>query len=295
MFIYWNKESVQRSAVSFQRQQAIRYSLKFNEMRHKLNETGQKINLRIEGETIDDLLWGQLKILQKKRGYRFSIDSLLLTHFVQLKGDDSVIDLGTGSGVILLVLSHRFHCGKMVGVEIQDELADMARRSVKMNNLESRIEIVSGDIGEVESLFVPQSFSAVVFNPPYRRLNSGRINPDPEKAVARHEIKGTIRDFLLSAKYLVKEAGSVYLIYPAVRMVELLFRMRTCGIEPKRLRMVYSSCFSEGEFLLVEGKKGGGEELKVLPPLFIYQENDGYTEEMETIFKEISASPSFSS
>lgn len=260
-----------------------------------VQQKGIDINLRREGETIDDLLGGQLKILQKKKGYRFSIDSLLLTHFVQLKEDDSVIDLGTGSGVILLILSHRFQCGKMIGVEIQNELADMARRSVKMNNLENRIEIVSGDIGEVESLFVPQSFNAVVFNPPYRRLNSGKINPDLEKAVARHEIKGTLRDFLLSAKYLAKEAGSVYLIYPAVRMVELLFQMRTCGIEPKRLRMVYSNCFSEGEFLLVEGKKGGGEELKVLQPLFIYHENGGYTEEMEAVFKEISTSPSFSS
>lgn len=260
-----------------------------------VQQKGIDIKLRREEETIDDLLGGRLKILQKKRGYRFSIDSLLLTYFVQLKEDDSVIDLGTGGGVILLVLSHRFQCGKMVGVEIQNELADMARRSVKMNNLESRIEIVSGDIGEVESLFVPQSFNAVVFNPPYRSLNSGRINPDPEKAVARHEIKGTLRDFLLSAKYLAKEAGSVYIIYPAVRMVELLFRMRTCGIEPKRLRMVYSSCFSEGEFLLVEGKKGGGEELKVLPPLFIYQENGGHTEEMEAVFREISTFHSFSS
>jgi len=272
LFIYWNNMAV-----------------------NTVQQKEVDINLRREGETIDDLLGGQLKILQKKSGYRFSVDSLLLTHFVQLKRDDSVIDLGAGGGVILLILSHRFHCGEMVGVEIQHELADMARRSVKMNNLESKIEIVSGDIGEVESLFAPQSFNTVIFNPPYRRLNSGRINPDLEKAVARHEIKGTLRDFLLSAKHLVKEAGSVYLVYPTVRMVELLFQMRTCGIEPKRLRMVYSSRFSEGEFLLVEGKKGGGEELKVLPPLFVYQEDGGYTEEMETVFKEISTSPSFSS
>lgn len=245
-------------------------------------------DLRREGETIDDLLGGQLKILQKKRGYRFSIDSLLLTHFVQMKKGDSVIDLGTGGGVILLILSQRFKCGKMIGVEVQEELVDMARRSVKINNLERKIEILLGDISEFKILFNPQSFDVVIFNPPYRRLDSGRINPDPEKAVARHEIKGTLRDFLLSAKYIVKEEGRVYLIYPAIRMVELLFQMRTCGIEPKRLRMVFSSHFSEGGFLLVEGKKGGGEELKVLPPLFIYEEDGGYTEEMETIFKGLS-------
>lgn len=260
-----------------------------------LEDMVRQNNLRREGETIDDLLGGRLRILQKERGYRFSIDSLLLAHFVRLKTGGSVVDLGTGSGVILLILSHRFKCGKMVGIEIQKELADMVRRSIKMNGLEDEIEVLPADIREVKSLFDPQSFDVVLFNPPYRRLNSGRINPDEEKAVARHEIKGSVGDFLLSARYIVKESGYVYVIYPAVRMAELLFRMRDCGIEPKRLRMVHSSRSSDGEFLLVEGKKGGGEELKVLPPLFIYEGDGGYTEEMESIFRELSDSPSFSS
>jgi tRNA1Val (adenine37-N6)-methyltransferase len=264
-------------------------------MHHKLNEPERKIELRREGETIDDLLGGRLKVLQKERGYRFSIDSLLLAHFVRLKRGDSVIDLGTGSAIILLILSHRFKCERMVGIEIQEELADMARRNIKMNNLESEIEVLSGDVGEIETFLNPQLFDVVIFNPPYRKLNSGRINPDREKAVARHEIKGTLYDFLLSAKYIVKESGYVYIIYPSVRMAELLFRMRTCDMEPKRLRIVYGSSASEGQFVLVEGKKGGGEELKVLPPLFIYEEDGGYTEEMESIFGEISDSPSFSS
>ena len=245
------------------------------------------------GETIDDLLGGRLKILQKERGYRFSIDSLLLAHFVQMKTGGSVIDLGTGSGVILLILSHRFKCGRMVGVEVQEELVDMAGRSIKMNGLEDEIELFLGDVREINALFAPQSFDVVIFNPPYRRLSSGRINPDQEKAVARHEIKGTVDNFLLSARYIVKETGCLYLIYPAVRMAELLFRMRENDIEPKRLRMVHSRHISEGEFVLVEGKKGGGEELKVLPPLFIYEEDGGYTEEMESVFRELSNPPSF--
>ncbi len=260
-----------------------------------LEDMVRQDNLRREGETIDALLGGRLKILQKERGYRFSVDSLLLAHFVQLTTGGSVIDLGTGSGVILLILSHRFKCGRMVGVEIQEELVDMAGRSVKMNGLEDKVEVLLGDVREIKSLFAPQSFDVVIFNPPYRRLSSGRINPDQEKAVARHEIKGTMGDFLLSARYIVKETGCVYIIYPAVRLTELLFRMRENDIEPKRLRMVHSSRSSEGEFIQVQGKRGGGEELKVLPPLFIYEEKGGYTEEMESIFRELSDSLSFSS
>ena len=252
------------------------------------------ISLRREGETIDDLPGGRLKILQKEGGYRFSIDSLLLTHLVQMKTGDSVIDLGTGGGVILLILSHRFRCGKMVGVEIQEGLVDMARRSMRMNGLDDKIEVFRGDIKEIKTFFNPQSFDVVIFNPPYRKLNSGRINPDREKAIARHEIKGTVGDFLLSARYIVKESGYVYIIYPATRMVGLLSQMKACNIEPKKLRIVYGTCSSKGQFVLVEGKKKGGEELKVLPPLFVYEEDGGYTEEMESVFKELSGSPSSS-
>ena len=251
------------------------------------------IVLRREGETIDDILGGRLRILQKKRGCRFSIDSLLLAHFVRVKRGDSVADLGTGVGIILLVLSHRFRCGRMVGVEIQEELADMARRSIKMNGLEKGIEVLSGDIRQIKTFLDPQAFDVVIFNPPYRKLNSGRINPDREKAVARHEIKGTLGDFLSAARHIVKESGCVYIIYPATRMAELFFRMRDCDIEPRRLRMVHSGRSSRAEFLLMEGKRGGGEELKVSEPLFIYEENGRYTGEMENVFRELSNPPSF--
>lgn len=251
------------------------------------------IALRREGETIDDILGRRLRILQKERGYRFSIDSLLLAHFVQVKKGDSVADLGTGGGIILLLLSHRSICERMAGVEIQEELADMARRSIKINGLEKGIEVLSGDIRQIKTFLEPQAFDVVIFNPPYRKLNSGRINPDQEKAVARHEIKGTLGDFLLAAKHIVKESGCVYIIYPATRMAELFFRMRDCDIEPRRLRMVHSGRSSRAEFVLMEGKRGGGEELKVSEPLFIYEENGRYTGETENIFRELSTPPSF--
>ena len=240
-----------------------------------------------EGETVDGILGGELKIIQKEKGYRFSLDALLLTHFVCLKEGEHVLDMGAGSGIISLILSKRWKCGKVVGVEIQEELVDMARRSVEINNLCDKVEIRQGDIRKIETLFASQSFDAVIFNPPYRRRGSGRINPHYQKAVARHEIKGTLEDFLRAAGYALRESGRVYTIYPATRMVELLFQMRRARVEPKRLRLVHSNRFSRGEFILVEGIKEAGEELEVLPPLVIYEENGLYAEVMSCILKDL--------
>ncbi|MDI6777457.1 MAG: tRNA1(Val) (adenine(37)-N6)-methyltransferase [Syntrophales bacterium] len=248
----------------------------------------------LKGETVDGILGGQLKIIQKEKGYRFSLDALLLAHFVCLKEREHVLDMGAGSGIISLILARqwgRWEYGKIVGVEIQEELVDMARRSVGMNNLEDKVSIRQGDIREIETFFASQSFDVVIFNPPYRGLNSGRINPDYQKAVARHEIKGSLNDFLRAAGYVLKESGRVYTIYPAIRMVELLFQMRTNRLEPKKLRLVHANCFSKGEFILVEGIKGAGEELEILPPLVIYEENGRYSEAMSCLFKDVSAFP----
>lgn len=247
--------------------------------------------LRQAEETVDGILADRLRIIQRKRGYRFSLDALLLAHFADLRSGDDLIDLGTGSGIIALILAHRFDCGRVLGIELQEDLVAMAKRNVMLNGLAGRIEIRRGDVRCAEALCGPQSFSAAVFNPPYRRLRSGRTNPDTEKAVARHEIAGTIRDFLAAARYALRPEGRACAIYPAVRMVELIARMRECRLEPKRLRLVHSRSDGRAEFVLVEGVKGGREGLAVAPPLFIYQEAGGYTPEVETIFSELSAFP----
>jgi tRNA1Val (adenine37-N6)-methyltransferase len=242
-------------------------------------------------ETVDGILAGRLRIIQRKRGYRFSLDALLIAHFTDLRNGDDLIDLGTGSGIIALILAQRFRCGRVLGIEIQDELVEIAKRNVVLNGLDGRIEIRRGDVRCPETLCGPQSFSAVVFNPPYRRLRSGRTNSDPEKAVARHEIEGTVADFLTAAVYALRPEGRVYAIYPAVRMVELIARMRECRIEPKRLRLVHSRLDGGGEFVLVEGVKGGREGMNVAPPLFIYQDAGDYTPEMTEILRDLSAFP----
>lgn len=245
----------------------------------------EKDALQREDETLDELYGGRLKIIQKKKGYRFSIDAVLLAHFARLKRGERVIDLGAGSGVISIILALRFpKSGRITGLELQGQLADMARRSVALNGLGERVDILQGDIRNLTSPLAVKSYHVAVFNPPYRRAGSGRINPDEERALARHEIRGSAADFLTASDRLLKDGGRVYLIYPAKRMVEILHRMRALGLEPKNMRIVYSRASSEGDFVLVEGLKGGGEEAKILPPLFIYGEEGGYSGEMQDIF-----------
>lgn len=270
---------------------------RYQEGKNKLNAQGENLtpkdtrehspNTR-EEETVDEILEGQLKIIQKAKGYRFSIDSLLLAYFVCLKKDDLVLDMGTGSAVISLILANCRPCRKVIGIEIQEELVDMAQRNVTLNGLDSKVEICQGDIVAIDNIFTPHSFDVVLFNPPYRKLRSGRINPDYQKSVARHEIKGSLNDFIAASEYVLKISGHVYIIYPASRIVDLLDRMRKFSIEPKRIQVVHSTACSRGEFVLVEGIKGGREQVLILPPLFIYGSNGVYTDRITRIFRELS-------
>ena len=244
-----------------------------------------------EEETADAICGGRLRVIQRKRGYRFSLDALLLAHFALLRAGDDLIDLGTGGGIIALILAKRFCCGRVLGVDIQEGLVEMARRSVVLNGLDGHVEICQGDVRNPAGFCESQSFSAAVFNPPYRRLRSGRMNPDSEKAVARHELAGTAGDFLMAAAHALRPDGRAYAIYPVSRMVEMLAQMRNRRIEPKRLRLVHSGRGGPGVFALLEGVKGGREGLKVLPPLFIYERSGAYTVEMAEIFTDLCAFP----
>jgi tRNA1Val (adenine37-N6)-methyltransferase len=240
-------------------------------------------------ETLDDIAGGRLKVLQKVRGYRFSLDSLLLAHFVCLQPGDQVMEMGAGSAVVSLILADRWDGATITGIDIQEEVVAMALRSVAINGLAEKVALRQVDVRKVNPAFAQSSFDVAVANPPYRKINSGRINADRQKALARHEIAGTIRDFLQAAGYVLKPAGRAYFIYPATRMVELLCSLRNVVIEPKRLRMVYSKHNEAGKFVLVEGVKEGGEGLEIMPPLFIYEKKGGYTAEMAGIFKELSS------
>jgi tRNA1Val (adenine37-N6)-methyltransferase len=246
----------------------------------------------IEEETLDEILNGRLRVFQNRKGYRFSLDSLMLAHFASLKPHTRVIDLGCGNGIILLILAKCFPKVHFVGLEIQEKLACLARKNSQLNDLENRVEIISGDARHIKNILPSHSVDTAIFNPPYRKLYSGRINPLQEKAIARHEIIGSLKEFLNASKYLLKPTGSVFTIYPAKRFVELVHLFRNSNIEPKRMKLVYSDNYSDAEFTLVEGKQGGREELKIEPPLFIYDQNRKYTAEMSSIFSELSRFPS---
>lgn len=245
----------------------------------------------MEEETLDEILKGGLRILQNKKGYRFSIDSVLIAHFAFLKKRAKFMDIGCGGGVILLILAKRFPGVSGVGLEIQENLAALASKNVQINDLESRVDIIHGNAQSVKNIFQERSFDSVIFNPPYRKLNSGRINPLEEKAIARHEIKGSLKDFLQAAKYLLKSAGTVFTIYPARRLVELVYLFRENGIEPKRMKLVFTDPSSDAVLALVEGKKDGREQLLIESPLFIYSHGKIYSKEMSAVFNELSHFP----
>jgi tRNA1Val (adenine37-N6)-methyltransferase len=238
-----------------------------------------------KSETCDTLFGGKIKVVQEKDGYRFSIDAILLASFVWLRRGERVIDLGTGVGVIPLILSKRGEgAEQIVGVEIQRRLAELAKRNILINGLKGLITIYQGDIRGLNNTFPPSFFDVVVTNPPYYRVSSGRINPRSQKAIARHEVTCNIDDILQIAYYLLKEGGRVFVIFPARRAITLLDSLRSATLEPKRLRWVHSREGEEAKFILTEAHKGGGEGVEVLPPLFVYSDMGSYTPEMEILY-----------
>ncbi len=220
-------------------------------------------------ETLDTFLNGRIKILQKKRGYRFSMDAILLSQFSRIRKNEKVIDLGTGCGILPLLLSQQTGAHSFVGVEIQKELAELARRNVQLNHLEHRISILHNDFRKLKTIFPPGSFHVVLSNPPYRKFGAGRMNPVREKAIARHEIEGTLDDLVSTASYLLPAKGRCYLIFPALRTVDLLVTLRSCDLEPKRLQFVHPRLGQEANFILTESVKAGGVELSVVDPLVL--------------------------
>ncbi len=223
-----------------------------------------KIALR-PGESIDNFMEGRLKVIQSKDGYRFSIDAILLSEFVTVRPGDVVVDLGTGCGIILLVLLLTKPVGHVFGLEIQKELAAQAKRNTSLNGFETKMEVIIGDIRNPP--MARKWADVVLCNPPYRQVKSGRINPDPRRAVARHELLASIDDVLMAATGLLRRNGRLALIYPSVRLTDILVRMRRFGLEPKRLRINYPTLKSRAELALIEASLGGRPGLEIGPPL----------------------------
>jgi tRNA1Val (adenine37-N6)-methyltransferase len=238
-------------------------------------------------ETLDTLHSGRVQILQPQSGYRFSLDPLLLCAFARIPARARVADLGTGSGVIPLLLAKAGKGREFVGIELQPELADRAVRSVALNGLAERIRIVRADVRELPAELAAGSFAAVVCNPPYRKAGSGRVAPGAERGTARHELAGGLPDFLRAAACLLDHGGCFTIVYLAERLPELLEALRAFRLEPKRLRTVHSRAGEPAKLVLVEGRKNARPGLTVEAPLIVYREDKGrdYTAEMGKIFE----------
>lgn len=235
--------------------------------------------------TTDSLYNGRLLIKQYKTGYRFSIDSVLLAGFVHPCKGAKIVDLGTGCGIIPLLLTFRCpELKKIYGIEIQKQLSRLADLNVKKNNMSGQISILSVDMKNLKLDMISGHADLIVSNPPYHKTSSGRINPDKQKAVARHEIKASLKDVMETVNRLLNISGKFFAIYPAERMVDMLTTMRECGIEPKYIRMVHSKEKNEARLILVQGIKGGHSGTKTGPPLIIYQNNDLYTDEINELY-----------
>lgn len=246
----------------------------------------KEIHVR-EDEKLDELFNGRLRIIQKKEGYRFSIDAILLAHFSSLLLADSIMDLGTGSGIIPLILARKTSASTIVGVEVQEAMADMAERTILLNGLADRVSILHEDLRSLRSRFTASSFDLVVSNPPYYPLGEGRINPGEEKAIARHEIMAKAEDVIAISHYLVRPSGFVIIIFPARRMADLLVSIRESGLEPKLLRIIYSHKHDEAKLVVVESIKRGNPDIEIKRPFFIYADGGGYSEDMQTVYDDI--------
>ncbi|OGW15956.1 MAG: hypothetical protein A3G93_12780 [Nitrospinae bacterium RIFCSPLOWO2_12_FULL_45_22] len=227
----------------------------------------------------------ELKIIQPEKGYRYSLDPFILANFVPLKPGDRVIDLGTGNGIIPLLLTQRQKGLKIIGIEIQEELVFIARKNVRLHGLEGVIEILELDIKEVSDNFPPASFDLVVGNPPYWPVRAGRINPDAGKAIARHEVAITLSEYLASAAYLTRVNGIISLIILPSRLGEVVDIMERQKISPSRLQFVHSYSDSPAKLVLIEGIKLAPCQLRIERPFVIYKRPEVYSDEMIAIYK----------
>lgn len=236
------------------------------------------------GERFDDLQRNHYKIIQNPEKFCFGMDAVLLSGFVRVKPGESVLDLGTGTGILPILLEAKTKAKRFVGLEIQEESADMARRSIAVNGLEEKITIEDGDIKEASRLFGAASFDVVTTNPPYMTGQHGLVNPDLPKAIARHEILCTLEDVVRETSRVLKENGRFYMVHRPFRLAEIFQVMAQYRLEPKRMQLVHPYVEKEPNMVLIEGLKGGKPRITVEKPLIVYKEPGVYQDEIYSIY-----------
>ena len=239
-------------------------------------------------KVINDLLnYSNLKIVQDDNYFNFSLDSVLLPNFVKInKGTKKILDLGTGNAPIPMILS-TMTSAKIYGIELQKEIYDLAVESLKINNLEDRIEIINDNIKNLDRYFEPNSFDVIVSNPPYFKYTEGsNINETIQKTIARHEKEITLSEIVFTAKKFLNNNGTFAMVHRTDRLIEIIEEFRKNNIEPKRIQLIYPKVGEESNMFLIEGRKNGNVGLKILPPLVAHKENGEYSDVVKEMFQE---------
>ncbi len=239
----------------------------------------------LPNEQLDTLINGT-KIIQNPQKFMFGIDAVLLAHFAaaQVHHDNFVVDMGTGTGIIPFLLETSTKASQLIGLEIQSESADMANRSVKLNNLQNKIKIINGDIKEISSQFEKYSVNVVTCNPPYMINEHGKQNPNNAKKIARHEVLCNLEDVIKAAEYLLKPNGSFFLVHRPFRLTEIFSLLQKYKMEAKRMQLVYPFLDKEPNIVLLEIRKNSKPRLTIEKPLFVYETPGVYTKEINDIY-----------
>lgn len=236
------------------------------------------------GERLDELQRNGYKIIQNPEKFCFGMDAVLLSGFAKVKPGERALDMGTGTGIIPILLEAKTPGEHFTGLEIQEESADMARRSVALNDLGEKIDIVTGDLKDASNLFGASSFDVVTVNPPYMTEHHGLVNPGEAKMIARHEILCTLEDVISQGARVLRPGGRFYMVHRPFRLADIVVLMRQYGLEPKRMKMVHPFADKEPNMVLIEGLRGGKPRMTVEKPLIVYREPGKYTDEIYDIY-----------
>ena len=238
-----------------------------------------------DNERIDDLQLNNLKIIQNKDGFCFGIDAVLLSDFAKdIRNNSKVLDLGTGTGILGILLCGKTKLAKIYGIDIQEDVCNMASRSIELNNLQDRFEIINKNITDLRDIFEENSFDVVVSNPPYKKDNSGLKNESETKLISRHEITASLEDFISTSSKLLKNNGSIYMVHRPERLSDLFYLLRKYNLEPKKLRLVHSYTNNKPKLILVKATKNAKSFLNIEEPLIIYNNDGSYTDEIFEIY-----------
>lgn len=245
------------------------------------------LSLVKDGETLDDLQLKDICIIQKRGGFRFGIDAVLLANFANVKKKHKVMDLCTGTGIVPFIIKGKKEPQKIVGLEIQNEFVEMANRSIKINGFNDTMEFLHGDLKDKELLKSIGRFDVVTVNPPYKLEKSGIVNPNDKYAIARHEVMCNLDNVIEACRIVLKDNGRLYMVHRPERLADIFCIMRKYKIEPKRVQMVHPNTKKSANILLVEGQRDGGAYLKWEPPIYVYNNDGSFSKEINEIYGRI--------